>query len=113
MCCCVFDDMTIFESYTILTACLPFLQVDRITPGTTDEDVTYLEDTFGYDDQGAVFCEPWRQWVLEDKFCAGRPPLEKLDGVIMCNNVEDYEVRIVCPSEEVFCSTFFLTLLSH
>ena len=35
--------------------------------------------------------EPFRQWVLEDNFAAGRPPFEHLD-VILTDDVEPYEL---------------------
>jgi mannitol 2-dehydrogenase len=37
-----------------------------------------------------VTCEPFRQWVLEDHFPAGRPPLEKV-GVTFTDHVHAYE----------------------
>ena len=35
-----------------------------------------LADEFGIDDDWPVFCEDFKQWVLEDNFPAGRPALE-------------------------------------
>ncbi|TIN21549.1 MAG: mannitol dehydrogenase family protein, partial [Mesorhizobium sp.] len=39
--------------------------VDRITPATTDRERGILSSEFGLDDNWPVFCEPFRQWVLE------------------------------------------------
>jgi Mannitol-1-phosphate/altronate dehydrogenases len=50
--------------------------VDRITPQTTGEDRAELSRRFGLEDQWPVLCEPFTQWVLEDDFADGRPPLE-------------------------------------
>ncbi len=36
-----------------------------------------LSDTYGVEDDWPVFCEEFRQWVVEDKFPAGRPALEE------------------------------------
>ncbi len=54
----------------------PNCMVDRITPQTTDEDRAELSRRFGLEDQWPVLCEPFTQWVLEDDFGGGRPPLE-------------------------------------
>ncbi|GKY95911.1 hypothetical protein MPSEU_000551700 [Mayamaea pseudoterrestris] len=64
--------------------------VDRITPATTDYERQYVLDQFGYEDVYPVFCEPYRQWVLEDKFSQGRPPLEQV-GVQFVQDVAPYE----------------------
>jgi mannitol 2-dehydrogenase len=69
----------------------PSSMVDRITPATTDEDRREIEERFGVDDRWPVVCEPFIQWVLEDSFCAGRPPYEKV-GVQVVDDVEPYEL---------------------
>ena len=64
--------------------------VDRITPATGPHE-RMLAATFGLaDDPVPVTCEPFRQWVLEDHFPAGRPPLEKV-GVTFTPHVHAYE----------------------
>lgn len=68
----------------------PSGMVDRITPATSDRERTLLADTFGIDDNWPVFCESFRQWVLEDNFPAGRPALEKV-GVQFVKDVAPYE----------------------
>jgi fructuronate reductase/mannitol 2-dehydrogenase len=56
----------------------PDSMVDRITPSTTDEDRAHVEREFGIVDDWPVVTEPFRQWVIEDAFCAGRPPLDRV-----------------------------------
>ena len=51
----------------------PNSMVDRITPATTDRERDFLRDKYGLEDNWPVFCERFRQWVIEDKFPAGRP----------------------------------------
>lgn len=68
----------------------PNSMVDRITPATTDADRGWLAATYGLDDRWPVMTEPFRQWVLEDTFAAGRPPLEHL-GVLLTSDVRPYE----------------------
>lgn len=69
----------------------PNSMVDRITPVTTDEDRRFVLDEYGIADAWPVTCEPFVQWVLEDDFPLGRPPLE-LAGVQMVSDVRPYEV---------------------
>ncbi len=65
--------------------------VDRITPATSDRERTVLQESFGISDRRPVFCEGFRQWVLEDRFPAGRPHLEAV-GVEFVPNVAPYEL---------------------
>jgi mannitol 2-dehydrogenase len=69
----------------------PNSMVDRITPATTDRERAILCETFGIEDNWPVFCEPFRQWVMEDTFTAGRPALEKV-GVTFVDDVAPYEL---------------------
>ena len=69
----------------------PNSMVDRITPGTTSEDRMALRKDFGIDDAWPVMTEPFRQWVIEDHFCSGRPGWEKV-GAELVADVAPYEV---------------------
>lgn len=69
----------------------PNSMVDRITPATTDHERGYLEDHFGIEDASPVFCESFRQWVMEDRFCNGRPQLEEV-GVTLTEEVAAFEL---------------------
>jgi mannitol 2-dehydrogenase len=71
--------------------CFPDSMVDRITPATTDTDVTELRQEFDIEDQWPVVCEPFTQWVLEDQFNLGRPAFETV-GVQVVPGVEPYEL---------------------
>ena len=53
-------------------------------------EIDLLADNFGIDDNWPVFCESFKQWVLEDNFPAGRPALEKV-GVQFVPDVAPYE----------------------
>jgi mannitol 2-dehydrogenase len=65
--------------------------VDRITPQTQDADRAWLREEVGVDDGWPVVCEPFRQWVVEDRFAAGRPPWEEV-GVLFTDRVHDWEL---------------------
>ncbi|HLV84334.1 MAG TPA: mannitol dehydrogenase family protein, partial [Devosia sp.] len=49
-----------------------------------------LAKEFAIEDNWPVFCERFKQWVLEDNFPAGRPALEKV-GVQFVTDVAPYE----------------------
>lgn len=70
--------------------CFPNSMVDRITPVTTQADIDYLESTYQIKDEWPVTCEPFIQWVVEDKFSNGRPEFEKV-GVQFVRDVKPYE----------------------
>jgi mannitol 2-dehydrogenase len=69
----------------------PNCMVDRITPKTAEADRAELSRRFGIEDRWPVLCEPFTQWVLEDDFGDGRPPLEEV-GVQIVPDVEPYEL---------------------
>ncbi|MGY1820823.1 mannitol dehydrogenase family protein [Geodermatophilus sp. SYSU D00079] len=68
----------------------PSSMVDRITPNTSPEDRDAVAAATGVDDRWPVVTEPFRQWVVEDSFCNGRPPLEAV-GVQFVDDVSPYE----------------------
>lgn len=68
----------------------PNAMVDRITPATSDRERRIAAEQFGIEDTVPVFCEDFRQWVLEDRFPAGRPALEAV-GVQFVPDVTPYE----------------------
>ena len=64
--------------------------VDRITPATGPRERAMAAE-FGLGaDPVPVTCEPFRQWVLEDNFPAGRPALEQV-GVTFTDAVHAFE----------------------
>jgi mannitol 2-dehydrogenase len=68
----------------------PNAMVDRITPATGQREIDLLNDAFKIEDNWPVYCEEFKQWVLEDKFTLGRPALEKV-GVTFVPDVTPYE----------------------
>ena len=71
------------------TVAFPNSMVDRITPATGDKERA-LALSLGIADAAPVTCEPFRQWVMEDNFPTGRPPLEKV-GVTFTDRVDAFE----------------------
>ena len=72
-------------------ASFPASMVDRITPDTDDAARDLVAEQFGVRDRSPVITEPFRQWVIEDRFCNGRPPLERV-GVQFVDDVAPYKL---------------------
>ncbi|ONF44319.1 mannitol dehydrogenase [Marinobacter lutaoensis] len=70
--------------------CFPNSMVDRITPTTSDAHRRRLQAETGIEDAWPVVAEPFSQWVLEDRFCDGRPAWETV-GVQFTDDVTPYE----------------------
>jgi mannitol 2-dehydrogenase len=77
--------------YVAESCSFPNSMVDRITPQTADADRAWLSEEIGIDDAWPVVAEPFRQWVIEDDFAAGRPRYEEV-GVLFTDRVHDWEL---------------------
>ena len=67
----------------------PNSMVDCIVPATGPQELELIQ-TFGVDDTVPVTHENFRQWVIEDAFCAGRPAWDKA-GATFTDAVHDFE----------------------
>lgn len=88
----------------------PNSMVDRITPATTEADVQRLNIENHTEDKAPVYCEDFIQWVVEDKFIAGRPSWEKV-GVEFTDDVTAYEnmkLSLLNASHTMLCYPAFL-----
>ena len=56
----------------------PCTMVDRIVPAVTEETQREITGLLGIADPCGVACEPFRQWVIEDNFVAGRPDWQRV-----------------------------------
>lgn len=80
----------------------PNAMVDCIVPATGPRELAMAQD-FGIDDAVPVTHESFRQWVIEDDFCAGRPDWDKV-GATFSDNVHGYEtqkIRLLNASHQV------------
>lgn len=68
----------------------PNAMVDCIVPATGPKELALVKE-FGIDDAVPVTHENFRQWVIEDDFCAGRPDWDKA-GATFTDRVHDFEV---------------------
>ena len=69
----------------------PSTMIDRIVPATTAGDLADVRLALGVLDSAPVVCEPFRQWVIEGQFAAGRPAWE-LAGAQLVADVTPFEV---------------------
>lgn len=89
----------------------PNSMVDRITPVTSLEDIELAQALTGLQDGWPVVCEPFFQWVIEDEFTLGRPPLEKVD-VQFTHDVMPFELmklRLLNASHQGLCYFGYLS----
>ncbi len=63
----------------------PGTMVDRIVPASTDADREVVAARLGLDDAWPVVAEPFRQWVIEDHFPAGRPRFEEAGAELVAD----------------------------
>ncbi len=72
------------------TVSFPSTVVDRIVPGTTEFDITQLHERIGVRDEAPVICEPFRQWVIENRF-AGPVPAWSAVGAQLVDDAAPWE----------------------
>ncbi|WP_305971633.1 MULTISPECIES: mannitol dehydrogenase family protein [unclassified Mameliella] len=68
----------------------PSTMVDRITPARTEATLALAREMTGVEDRGAIECESFRQWVIEDRFPYGRPAWEA-GGAVFVEDVRPFE----------------------
>ena len=83
----------------------PNSMVDCIVPATGPNEIALVQ-SFGIDDKAPVTHENFRQWVIEDDFCAGRPDWDRA-GATFSDRVHDYEtmkIRILNAGHQVIAN---------
>lgn len=71
-------------------AAFPNSMVDRIVPGASAQQRRRVAALLDAEDAVPAVAEPFSQWVLEDRFSAGRPDLAAA-GVLFSDEVQGYE----------------------
>ena len=82
----------------------PCSMVDRIVPASTRADIDQIAADIGVIDEAAVVCEPFRQWVIEDRF-AGERPAWDLAGAQFVRDAKPYEkikMRLLNAAQSTF-----------
>ncbi len=83
----------------------PNSMVDCIVPATGPAEIALARE-FGVEDAAPVTHENFRQWVIEDAFCAGRPDWDRA-GATFSDRVHDYEtmkIRILNAGHQVIAN---------
>jgi fructuronate reductase len=89
----------------------PGTMVDRIVPASTAETYALAEAALGVSDRAAVSAEPYRQWVIEDDFPAGRPAWEKA-GAVLTGDAKPWERLKLRTLNGVHSATAYLGALA-
>ena len=100
-----------FGEWMLHNVHFPNAMVDRITPVTSADDIIEAAALTGLHDGWPVVCEPFFQWVVEDDFGLGRPPLEQA-GVQLVEDVTPYEymkLRLLNASHQALCYFGYLS----
>ncbi|MBP0999009.1 mannitol dehydrogenase family protein [Serratia fonticola] len=72
----------------------PSTMVDRIVPAVTPDTLAQVAQQTGVQDPAAVACEPFRQWVIEDNFVAGRPAWEQAGAELVSDVLPFEEMKL-------------------
>lgn len=93
----------------------PSTMVDRIVPAVTPETLDKIEQLTGVRDPAGVACEPFRQWVIEDKFVAGRPEWEKAGAELVSDVIpfEEMKLRMLNGSHSFLAYLGYLAGYQH
>ena len=87
------------------TCSFPNSMVDCIVPATGPKEMELVR-RFGIEDEAPVTHENFRQWVIEDDFCAGRPDWDRA-GAVFSDRVHDFEtmkIRILNGGHQVIAN---------
>ncbi|HCR3978069.1 mannitol dehydrogenase family protein [Citrobacter koseri] len=93
----------------------PSTMVDRIVPAMTAETLDKIEQLTGVRDPAGVACEPFRQWVIEDNFVAGRPEWEKAGAELVADVLpfEEMKLRMLNGSHSFLAYLGYLSGYQH
>ncbi len=93
----------------------PSTMVDRIVPAMTAETLDKIEQLTGVRDPAGVACEPFRQWVIEDNFVAGRPEWEKAGTELVADVLpfEEMKLRMLNGSHSFLAYLGYLSGYQH
>ncbi|WP_425483623.1 mannitol dehydrogenase family protein [Halovulum dunhuangense] len=87
------------------TGAFPNSMVDSIVPATGPEELALVRE-MGIADNAPVTHENFRQWVIEDRFCDGRPDWDRV-GATFTDDVHAYEmmkIRILNAGHQVLAN---------
>ncbi|QKJ58173.1 mannitol dehydrogenase family protein [Serratia fonticola] len=93
----------------------PSTMVDRIVPAVTPDTLALVAQQTGVQDPAAVACEPFRQWVIEDNFVAGRPTWEQAGAELVSDVLpfEEMKLRMLNGSHSFLAYLGYLAGYQH
>ncbi|WMT13565.1 mannitol dehydrogenase family protein [Serratia fonticola] len=93
----------------------PSTMVDRIVPAVTPDTQALVAQQTGVQDPAAVACEPFRQWVIEDNFVAGRPAWEQAGAELVSDVLpfEEMKLRMLNGSHSFLAYLGYLAGYQH
>lgn len=93
----------------------PSTMVDRIVPAVTADTLDKIEHLTGVRDPAGVACEPFRQWVIEDNFVAGRPQWENAGAELVSDVIpfEEMKLRMLNGSHSFLAYLGYLAGYQH
>ncbi|HFZ8993539.1 TPA: mannitol dehydrogenase family protein [Citrobacter freundii] len=93
----------------------PSTMVDRIVPAVTADTLDKIAQLTGVCDPAGVACEPFRQWVIEDNFVAGRPQWEKAGAELVADVLpfEEMKLRMLNGSHSFLAYLGYLAGYAH
>lgn len=85
------------------TVTFPSTVVDRIVPAVTARDIADLRDQLGVLDEAPVICEPFRQWVIEDRFAGPVPDWSRAGAQLVSDAApwEQLKLRMLNASHSI------------
>ena len=97
-------------SWIAANVAFPSTMVDRIVPATAEADLAAAAAALGLRDEAPVSAEPFKQWVIEDTFAAGRPAWQEA-GAELVGDVapfEDMKLRLLNASHSAIAYLGYL-----
>ena len=93
----------------------PCTMVDRIVPATTAADIGSLAARLGLEDAAPVVAEPFRQWIIEDRFAGPRPAWEAVGTELVADVApfEEMKLRLLNGSHSALAYLGGLAGLEH
>jgi fructuronate reductase len=89
----------------------PCTMVDRIVPATTEAAIAETARLLGVADAAPVVAEPYKSWVIDDRFAAARPPWEHAGAQIVADIApfETMKLRLLNGSHSTLAYLGFLS----
>ncbi|MFC3394740.1 mannitol dehydrogenase family protein [Brenneria rubrifaciens] len=81
---------TVLAEWIEMQVTFPNTMVDRIVPAATPETLQEIANVLGVSDPCGIACEPFIQWIIEDRFTAGRPAWDRV-GAQLVEDVRPFE----------------------